>query len=407
MKTEPLSVTRQNFDQWMLPIYAPAPFVPVSAKGSRVWDQNGQERIDFTSGIAVNVLGHCHPELVSTIAEQASKVWHLSNGFTNEPTLRLAKRLIDATFADRAFFCNSGAEANEAAFKLARRVAFNRSGPHKNEIVAATKSFHGRTYFSVSVGGQPQYSQGFGPAIEGIRHVDLNGIAALRDAVSSKTCAIVLEPVQGEGGVIPADQAYLEEARALCDEHGALLIFDEVQTGVGRTGELFAYQHYGVIPDLLTSAKGLGGGSPIGALLSKDEYAEHFSPGTHGTTYGGNPLACAVAEKVIQLVDTPSMREGVRVRHQRFVKRLEVLAQTYGVFEAPRGLGLLLGCPLTAEWQGKAKVIVTKAAQEGLMVLQAGPEVLRFAPSLNVEDADIDEGLDRLERALSLLVKQP
>src|SRR5690606_20723970 len=286
MSVEQAPVQRADFDQVMVPNYAPAAFIPVRGQGSRVWDQAGRELIDFAGGIAVNVLGHAHPALVGALTEQANKLWHVSNVFTNEPALRLAHKLVDATFAERAFFCNSGAEANEAAFKLARRVAHDRFGPEKYEIVSALNSFHGRTLFTVTVGGQPKYSDGFGPKIEGIKHVPYNDLEALKAVVSDKTCAVVLEPIQGESGVLPADQAYLEGARKLCDEHGALLIFDEVQTGMGRTGELFAYMHYGVTPDILTNAKSLGGGFPIGLMLTTDKVAKHFSVGTHGTTFG-------------------------------------------------------------------------------------------------------------------------
>jgi acetylornithine/N-succinyldiaminopimelate aminotransferase len=398
-------VQRADFDQVMVPNYAPAGFIPVRGAGSRVWDQSGRELIDFAGGIAVNVLGHCHPALVGALTEQANQLWHVSNVFTNEPALRLAHKLVDATFAERAFFCNSGAEANEAAFKLARRVAFDRFGEDKYEIIAATNSFHGRTLFTVSVGGQPKYSDGFGPKIQGISHIPYNDIEALRAAVSDKTCAVVLEPIQGEGGVLPADLAYLQAARELCDKHNALLVFDEVQSGMGRSGSLFAYMHYGVTPDILSSAKSLGGGFPIGAMLTTGELAKHLAVGTHGTTYGGNPLACAVAEAVIDTINTPEVLAGVNAKHQRFKAKLEQIGQQYGVFSQVRGLGLLIGAVLSDAWKGKAKAILDAAALEGLMVLQAGPDVVRFAPSRVVDDAVIDEGLARLERAVAKLTQ--
>jgi acetylornithine/N-succinyldiaminopimelate aminotransferase len=398
-------VQRADFDQVMVPNYAPAGFIPVRGAGSRVWDQSGRELIDFTGGIAVNALGHCHPALVAALTEQATRLWHISNVFTNEPALRLAHKLVDATFAERVFFCNSGAEANEAAFKLARRVAFDRFGEDKYEIIAATNSFHGRTLFTVSVGGQPKYSDGFGPKIQGISHVPYNDIEALRAAVSAKTCAVVLEPIQGEGGVLPADLAYLQAARELCDQHDALLIFDEVQTGMGRSGSLFAYQHYGVIPDILSSAKSLGGGFPIGAMLTTEALAKHLVVGTHGTTYGGNPLACAVAEAVIDVINTPQVLAGVKAKQQRFKTTLEQFGEQYGVFSQVRGLGLLIGAVLSDAWKGKAKAILDAAAAQGVMVLQAGPDVVRFAPSLVVEDVDIEEGLARFERALVQLTQ--
>lgn len=398
-------VQRADFDQVMVPNYAPAAFIPVRGAGSRVWDQSGRELIDFAGGIAVNVLGHAHPALVKALTEQAGNLWHVSNVFTNEPALRLAKKLVDATFAERVFFCNSGAEANEAAFKLARRVAFDKYGEDKCEIIAATNSFHGRTLFTVSVGGQPKYSDGFGPKIQGISHVPYNDIEALKAAVSDKTCAVVLEPIQGEGGVLPADLAYLQAARELCDKHNALLVFDEVQSGMGRTGALFAYQHYGVTPDILSSAKSLGGGFPIGAMLTTEALAKHLAVGTHGTTYGGNPLACAVGEAVIDIINTPEVLEGVKAKHLRFKTKLEQIGQQYGVFSEVRGLGLLIGAVLSDAWKGKAKAILDAAAVEGVMVLQASPDVVRFAPSLVVDDADIDEGLARFERAVATLTQ--
>ena len=405
MSVDQPQVQRADYDQVMVPNYAPAGFIPVRGAGSRVWDQAGRELIDFTGGIAVNVLGHAHPVLVNALTEQAHKVWHVSNVFTNEPTLRLAKKLTAATFAERAFFCNSGAEANEAAFKLARRVAHDNHGPEKYEIVAALNSFHGRTLFTVSVGGQPKYSDGFGPKISGITHVPYNDLEALKAAVSEKTCAVVLEPIQGEGGVLPADQAYLEGARALCDQFDALLVFDEVQSGMGRTGELFAYMNYGVTPDILSSAKSLGGGFPIGAMLTTEKLAKHFSVGVHGTTYGGNPLACAVAEAVVDVVNTAEVLEGVKARHAHFKTRLLAIGEKYGVFSEVRGLGLLLGCVLTDAWKGKAKDFILASEKEDLMILQAGPDVVRFAPSLVIDEADIDAGLERFERAVAALTQ--
>ena len=398
-------VQRADFDQYLVPNYAPAAFVPVRGLGSRVWDQSGRELIDFAGGIAVNALGHCHPALVKALTEQANTLWHISNVFTNEPTLRLAHKLVDATFAERVFFCNSGAEANEAAFKLARRVAHDRFGPEKYEIIAALNSFHGRTLFTVSVGGQPKYSDGFGPKIEGIIHVPYNDLDALKAAISDKTCAVVLEPIQGEGGVLPADKAYLEGARALCDQHNALLVFDEVQSGMGRSGELFTYMHYGVTPDILSSAKSLGGGFPIGAMLTTTELAKHLAVGTHGTTYGGNPLACAVAEAVLDIVNTPAVLQGVKARSEQFKQRLLAIGERYGMFAEVRGLGLLLGCVLNVAWKGKAKAVLDAAAAEGVLVLQASPDVVRFAPSLVVEEADIVDGLDRFERAVAKLAQ--
>ena len=405
MSVEQAAVQRADFDQVMVPNYAPAAFIPVRGAGSRVWDQSGRELIDFAGGIAVNVLGHAHPALVGALTEQANTLWHVSNVFTNEPALRLAKKLVDATFADRVFFCNSGAEANEAAFKLARRVAFDRFGAEKYEIIAALNSFHGRTLFTVNVGGQSKYSDGFGPKITGITHVPFNDLEALKAAISDKTCAVVLEPIQGEGGVLPGELDYLQGARELCNQHNALLVFDEVQTGMGRTGHLFAYQHYGVTPDILTSAKSLGGGFPIAAMLTTEALAKHLVVGTHGTTYGGNPLACAVGNAVIDVVNTPEVLNGVKAKHDLFKTRLESIGQQYGLFTEVRGFGLLIGCVLNDAWKGKAKDIFNACEKENLMILQAGPDVVRFAPSLVVEEADIEEGLNRFERAVKTLAQ--
>lgn len=398
------NVTRNDYDHYIVPVYSPANFIPVRGKGSKVWDQEGREYIDFTGGIAVNVLGHAHPALIEALNTQANKLWHVSNLFTNEPALELAKKLTSATFADRAFFCNSGAEANEAALKLARRYAYDNFGEEKYEIISALNSFHGRTYFTVSTGGQEKYSKGFGPKIAGITHVPYNDLTELEATISEKTCAVILEPIQGESGVLPAEQAYLEGVRALCNKYNALLIFDEVQTGLGRTGKLFAYMHYNVIPDILTNAKCLGGGFPIGAMLTKEHIAKHFSAGVHGTTYGGNPLACAVANRVMDIVNTPEVLAGVEERHQFFKQELERVNQRYNLFSQVRGKGLLIGCVLTHEWKSRTQEIVKKAADQGLMVLQAGPEVIRLAPSLIIEEEDIKEGVSRLEQTIEQLI---
>lgn len=394
-----LSITRENFDEWMMPVYAPAPFIPVRGEGSRLWDQQGKEYIDFAGGIAVNALGHAHPALREALNDQASKFWHTGNGYTNEPVLRLAKKLIDATFAERIFFCNSGAEANEAALKLARKYAHDRFGSQKSGIVAFKNAFHGRTLFTVSAGGQPAYSQDFAPLPPDIRHAVYNDLDSASQLIDDTTCAVIVEPVQGEGGVVPATKAFLQGLRELCDRHNALLIFDEVQTGVGRTGELYAYMQYGVTPDLLTTAKALGGGFPIGALLATERCASVMTVGTHGTTYGGNPLATAVAGKLLEIVNTPEVLNGVKQRHDWFVERINAINERFGLFSEIRGLGLLIGCVLNAEFAGKAKLISQEAAVAGVMVLIAGANVVRFAPALNVSEEEVATGLDRFALA--------
>lgn len=399
--------TRAHFDQVMVPNYAPAGFIPVRGSGSRLWDQQDREYVDFAGGIAVSAVGHTHPTVVDALKRQADKLWHVANVLTNEPAIRLAQKLVDKTFAERVFFCNSGAEANEAALKLARKYASDHNPPEhkggdspKHEIIAFENSFHGRTLFTVSVGGQPKYTQGFGPLPQGIRHLPFNDIAAAEAAISEKTCAVIVEPIQGEGGVTPATPAFLQALRKLCDKHKALLIFDEVQCGAGRTGELFAYMKYGVTPDILSSAKGLGGGFPVGAMLTTDAIAKSFGVGAHGSTYGGNPLACAVAEAVLDIVSDPQTLNGVAERHQLMREGLEALNRKYRVFREIRGDGLLLGCELEAEFEGRGKEVVKAAEEAGLLLLIAGPNVMRLAPSLLITADDIREGMQRFDAAL-------
>ena len=396
MNREPVS--RELFDEVMVPNYAPGSVIPVKGEGSHVWDQEGKEYIDLAGGIAVTCLGHNHPGLVGALMEQAEKIWHLSNVMTNEPALRLAKTLCDLTFAERVFFANSGGEANEAAFKLARRYAWEHFGPEKNEIISFKSSFHGRTLFTVSVGGQPKYLEGFEPAPGGIHHADFNDLESVRKLISKdKTCAVVVEPIQGEGGVMPGDPEFLKGLRQLCDENDALLVFDEVQSGVGRTGHLYAYQMYGVTPDILSTAKGLGGGFPVAAMLTTEKVAKSLGIGTHGSTYGGNALACAVAQRVIDTVSQADILKGGGARSERLRKRMMDIGERYGIFSEVRGSGLLLGCVLTEEWKGKAKEFLNAGLNEGVMVLIAGPNVVRLAPSLIIPEPDIDEALARFE----------
>ncbi|WP_461536213.1 aspartate aminotransferase family protein [Spongorhabdus nitratireducens] len=401
-----VKVSRETFNDVMVPNYNPPAIIPVRGEGSRIWDQQGTEFIDFAGGIAVNALGHSHPRLVAALKDQADNLWHLSNVFTNEPALELAKRLTELTFAERVFFCNSGAEANEAAFKLVRKYAFDNFGPEKNEIISFEKSFHGRTLFTVSVGGQKKYREGFEPAPGGITHVEYNNLEALKEAISDRTCAVVMEPVQGEGGIIPATPEFVKGVRELCDQHNALLVFDEVQTGAGRTGELYAYMGMDVTPDVLTSAKGLGGGFPVGAMLTTAKIAESLGMGTHGSTYGGNPLACRVALEVINTLSDEKLLADVKRKFGLFVDGLESIGAKHGIFEDVRGSGLLVGGELKGEWKGKGPRFLAAAREEGLMLLVAGPNVLRMTPSLIISDEDIKEGMIRLERAVAKVVAE-
>lgn len=397
-------VNRALFDEVMVPNYAPAGIIPVQGKGSRVWDQQGREYIDFAGGIAVSSLGHCHPALVNAVKTQAEKIWHLSNVMTNEPALRLAKKLVDATFADKVYFANSGAEANEAAFKLARRWALDKFGAQKDQIISFGKSFHGRTFFTVTVGGQAAYSDGFGPKPGAVLHAEFNNLDSVKALISDNTCAVVLEPIQGEGGIIPASAEFLQGVRDLCNKHNALLIMDEVQTGVGRTGKLYAYMHSGVMPDILTTAKSLGGGFPIGAMLTTADIAAHLKVGTHGSTYGGNPLACAVAEAVLDTVNQPQVMQQVLSNEQLFRRELAAINEQYQVFSKVRGQGMLLGAVLNEQYKGRSRDFFLAAAEHGVMALVAGPDVVRFAPSLVITPEDIVEGMQRFALAVKQVV---
>jgi len=391
-------VTRQTFDEVLVPTYAPAAMVPVRAAGLDLWDQEGKQYLDFTSGIAVSSLGHCNPQIVAALTEQLNTVWHLGNGYTNEPVLRLGLALTEATFADRAFFCNSGAEANEAALKLARKYAHTKFGPHKSRIVSFLSSFHGRTLFTVSVGGQPKYTEGFEPLPQEINHIPYNDIEAARAAITDDVAAVIVEPIQGEGGVIPGDHAFLKALRELCDQTGALLVFDEVQSGVGRTGAFYAYMDTGVTPDILTSAKALGNGYPIGAMLTTDEIGKHFNVGSHGTTYGGNPLAGTVGLKVVETINQPAFLARVKEASSKIFANLEKLSADYPqVFGKPRGLGLLIGLPMAEAYKGRSKDYTKVCEKLGLMLLIAGPDVVRLAPALVVSDEQIAQA-DRLMR---------
>jgi len=411
-------VTRANFDEVMVPNHVPGSFIPVRGKGSRVWDQTGKEYVDLAGGIAVTSVGHAHPEVVHALTEQAGKIWHVANVLANEPAIMLAQKLCELTFAERVFFANSGAEANEAALKLARRYACDhfpkdatpegKLQSDKNEIISFIDSFHGRTLLTVTVGGQPKYSQGFGPALQGITHLPFNDLEALRKQMSARTCAVIVEPVQGESGVVPATAAFLKGLRELCNEHNALLIFDEVQSGAGRTGPLYAYMDCGVTPDILTTAKGLGGGFPIGAMLTTQKIAKTFAVGVHGSTYGGNALGCAVALAVMNILATPSTRANIAARTDQLRAGLRALNDKYALFTDIRASGLWFGCELIPKWHGRAKEFVKMAEKHGLMILVAGTNVIRLAPSLLITAEDIELGLKRFEAVFAeVLAAEP
>ncbi|WP_028865121.1 aspartate aminotransferase family protein [Psychromonas aquimarina] len=393
-------ITRPLFDQVMVPNYAPLAMIPVRGEGSRVWDQEDNEYLDLTGGIAVNALGHAHPELVDVLTQQAKKLWHVSNIYTNEPALTLAQKLVDNTFAEKVFFANSGAEANEAALKLARRFAFDNYSQEKTEIIAFYQGFHGRTFFTVTAGGQAAYSDGFGPKPADITHIEYNDLETLAKTISDKTCAVILEPLQGEGGVLPIDKAFAQGVRELCDKHNALMIFDEVQTGMGRTGELFAYMGLGITPDVVTSAKSLGAGFPIAAMLTLTKFADSLTVGTHGTTFGGNPLACAVANKAFDLINTPQMLQGVKDKETLLRNLLAEINNEFAVFKEVRGVGLLLGAVLNEQYKDRAKEFFLASAEQGLLVLVAGANVIRFAPALNISEKQIRQAMVKFKQAV-------
>jgi acetylornithine/N-succinyldiaminopimelate aminotransferase len=389
--------------QYYLPVYKPRQLILDHGKGSRVWDIDGREYIDLAGGIAVCGLGHADPELVAALTEQAGKLWHTSNVFYSEPPVRLAEELVTASrFAERVFLCNSGAEANEAAIKLARKWASAQGrAPDRRTIVTCRGSFHGRTLAAVTATAQPKYQEGYEPLPGGFRHVDFNDLDQLDAAMASgDVCAVLLEPVQGEGGVMPARDGYLAGVRALCDRHDALLILDEIQCGMGRTGPLFAHWGDGVTPDIVTLAKALGGGMPIGAMLAGPKVAEAMQFGAHGTTFGGNPLAAAVARVVLRRLQSPEIVANVEKQSRALRDGLDALNRELDLFAEVRGRGLMLGAVLAPAYAGRAGEILDRAAAEGLLMLQAGPDVLRFVPALNLADDELAEGLARLGRAL-------
>ncbi|QCI18486.1 aspartate aminotransferase family protein [Buchnera aphidicola (Aphis nasturtii)] len=393
-------VTRNSFNNFILPFYNPPSFIPIKGKGSRIWDQQGKEYVDFSGGIAVTSLGHCHPLLNKVLNYQSKKIWHTSNIFTNEPALRLAKKLVLSSFASHVFFANSGAEANEAAFKLARYYATKKYDVKKNNIISFYNSFHGRTLFTVSVGGQSKYSDFFGPKPLGIQHAEFNKIETVKNIINKNTCAIVLELIQGEGGIIPASKSFVRELRCLCNKYNALLIFDEVQTGIGRTGKLFAYEHYGIEPDILTIAKSLGSGFPISAMLTTSKIQSVITPGIHGTTYGGNPLACAIAEATINIINTKNILSGVKQKLKRILFELNIINKRFKLFTEIRGMGLLIGIVLESKFVKKIHDILHFSFLEGVIFLTAGKNVIRMAPSLIISESDIVEGMNRFYRAL-------
>jgi acetylornithine/N-succinyldiaminopimelate aminotransferase len=377
----------QGARQYLMDTYARYPLALARGQGTRVYDVEGREYLDFIAGIAVNVLGHCHPKVTLALQQQANRLIHTSNLFYTEPQVRLAQALVTRSFAGKVFFCNSGAEANEAAIKLARRWAHEKDGAGRYEIVSMLNSFHGRTLATLTATGQEKVQKGFEPLPEGFRYVPFNDAEALSQAVTAKTAAVLLEIVQGEGGVQVVTPAFLKACREISRERGALLILDEVQTGIGRTGRLFAYEHFGVTPDVMTLAKGLGGGVPIGACLATDDVAKVFTPGSHASTFGGNPLVCAAALAVLEAIleDQDLLSQCTRLG-EYFMKGLQELQGRCPAVTAVRGLGLLIGVEVTVD----ARELVHDLRKRGILANATSERVLRFAPPLIVTHAEID-----------------
>jgi predicted acetylornithine/succinylornithine family transaminase len=382
--------------KYIMNTYGRQPIVLVKGRGTKVYDTDGREYIDFVSGVAVCNLGHCHPRVVVALQKQAQRLMHVSNHFHNEPQITLAKALVADSFADKVFFCNSGTEAVEAAIKLARRYAREVLKQDRFEIITMRGAFHGRTYGSLSATAQEKFHKGFEPIVPGFRYVPFNDIGAIEGALNGNTCAVLVEPVQGEGGVIVPAPSYLKELRALCDKNNILLMLDEIQTGLGRTGKLYGYEHAGILPDVMMLAKGLGGGMPIGACLATDKVSQAFTPGTHGSTFGGNPLACAAAIASIEaLLEDNIIIPNVAQLGAYFQQGLGKLKQKYSFVRDVRGQGLLIGMELDVP----GKDIVSACLREGLLINCTVDTVLRFMPPLIISEEEIDlliEALDRI-----------
>lgn len=395
-----MSDIQQEYNQFLLNVYDPIDFMPLSGSGSRFYDEAGKEVIDFAGGVAVNGLGHAHPKLIEALNQQANKLWHVSNVVMNRPALELAKKLTANTCFDKVFFANSGTETVEAGLKLARRYAAKTYGEQKNKVVSFVNSFHGRTLFAVSVGGQPKYCDGFAPLPGGITHGIFNDVVKLDEVIDKNTAVVILEPIQAEGGIINATPEFLNRVRELCDKFNCVLMFDEVQTGMGRTGKLFGYMGYGVEPDIMSVAKALGGGFPIGALLVKNKFTSGFEVGSHGCTFGGNPLATAVASEAFDIINSKEVLDGVIKKRELFIQKISEINKELNIYKEIRGAGLLIGMELNDQYQGLSRSLVKIALKHGVAILNASPNVTRFAPSLIIPNEDIDEGMMRFKQSL-------
>ena len=379
----------------VMPTYGRIDIAFEYGKGSYLYDTEGEKYLDFATGIATNSLGHCHPHLVATIQEQASKLWHVSNLYNIPEQQRFADRLVENSFADTVFFCNSGAEAMEGCLKVARKYHFENGGPEREEIVCATGAFHGRTLTTLSAGDSEKYMEGFGPRPEGFHHVAFGNLNEMRAAMSTKTAAILVEPIQGEGGINPASTAYLRALRDIADEFNALLIFDEVQCGMGRAGKLFAYELANVTPDIMGLAKGIGGGFPVGAVLATEKAASGMVPGTHGSTYGGNPLAMAAANAVLDVINEPDFLSSIIKKGNKLKDDLTSLVDKHpSVLESVRGVGLMLGVKSI----GPNLELMTALRENKLLTVVAGENVVRILPPLNVSEDELEEAVQKIDQ---------
>lgn len=386
-------------DKVVMHTYGRLPLVLVKGAGCRVWDDAGKEYLDFVAGLAVCNLGHAHPAVAQAAAAQLTQLVHVSNIYYTTPMVELAELLVQKSFADRVFFANSGAEANEGAIKLCRRYSHDKYGPGRYRIISALNSFHGRTMATLTATGQEKFQKGFEPLLEGFAYVPFNDLGALEQAVDDTVCAVLLEPIQGEGGVCLPDPDYLKGVRRLCDERKLLLILDEVQVGLGRTGKLFAHEHYGITPDVMTLAKALAGGLPMGALLATEEVAAAFIPGTHASTFGAGPVIAAAAKTAVGLLSDEKLLAGVRDKGEYVKKALSQLQAKYPFIKEVRGLGLIWGLELDRE----GAPLVNACLERGLLVNCTQGNVIRLLPPLIVETAELDRGLGILEEALALL----
>lgn len=392
--------TIKEYSNYMVPFYAPEGFIVKKAKGSFVWDSKNKKYIDFTAGIAVTNLGHCNDELTKIMNQQSKKVWHLSNLYINEPSVILAKKLCQKTFADKVFFCNSGAESIEAAIKISRKYSSSIAGKDKNEIVSFSSSFHGRTMLGIALSRAKHLIDGFAPLPKGIKNHPYNDIDKLDDLFSDKTAAVILELVQWQSGITKANKKFISKIKQLSKKHNTLIIIDEVQSGIGRTGSLFAYEQFGITPDILCFAKGISNGLPLGGILTSNKISKYMTVGSHGTTFGGGPIATSIGSKVIDIISKKAFLNNVIKKESRFIKKLEEINSKYNCFSSINSAGLWISVEMSSKKNIEVDKLIKLSHRNGLMVLKANSNTIRFSPSLLIENELIDKGLDLFEKSI-------